>query len=154
MKAVITIFISMAFTLMMSACAVPTGTLHLSPATPIAATALIRAATREEKLEKKANLAVRIFVNPDGQGSLVRITSITSLSEHQREHHRLKDHASVRVLPGRYIVDAFCILPGVSIDFVVPMSVVAGNQYLLECMGNTAIQTKIYTRSIPEVVTD
>lgn len=106
--------------------------------------ALIRAATKEEKKEEEANLFVKILVNPSGRGSVAKITAIEKIGV--PEPVDIWHYKSVKVPPGNYIVHARCYLPAFTLYFNVPIIVSAGNEYLLECTGNTTDTSKISYR--------
>ncbi len=109
---------------------------------PLAQTAVIRPATREEKTEPKANLAIRIFVNPMGGGSVARLEYINNVSG-RPGGKSLKDYSSVRVAPGVYDVGASCMVGGFIGYFSERVDAKPGKLYLLECFGNTAHTMKM-----------
>lgn len=110
--------------------------------------ATIRPATAEEKQERRANLAIRLLVNPSGRGSLVRLLSISSAGSN--EQIDLRGYSSVKVPAGSYIIRAECFLPSVTLFFKVPMDVRANSEYLLECTGNTGHSARINYRVLDE----
>ena len=107
-----------------------------------AQTAVIRPATKEEKTEPKANLAVRIFVNPTGRGSIANLVSIARIGG-AKASADLSKYGSVRVSPGEYQVEASCSVPSWSGYFSVMVEARPGKEYLLECLGNTAHTMKL-----------
>ena len=105
-------------------------------------TALIIPATKDEKREPKANLAVRIFVNPAGRGSVAGLDSITQLDS-SRSTAKLGGFNAVRVKPGVYAVNVSCFISGWVGFFSVTVAADPGQEYLVECLGNRAVSMKV-----------
>ena len=97
-------------------------------------TAIIRPAAKSERRAPKANAAIRIFVNPGGPSTaqLLAIGSTDTPAE------KLNGYGAVRVKPGTYQVSVRCLTGGWYGDFAVAIEAAAGQEQLIECVGNTA----------------
>jgi hypothetical protein len=115
---------------------------------PTSNTALIRPATKEEKLEKKAD-PVLIVLNLGliQRGPIVHMRYITEVESKRAAN--LSRFASVRVPPGEYLLVADCPVAGYDITYKLPMVVAPGGEYLLECTGITAGSADIHYRLAP-----
>jgi hypothetical protein len=124
------------------------GVLNWTGHDPIAEseTALIRAATVDEKIEQRGNAAVRIFVNPVGRGSTATLLKISALES--RKSEILKKYSTVRVAPGRYVVQARCIIFPFALKREIEIDAAANNEYLIECAGHTGHTTRLIVHRI------
>jgi len=96
-------------------------------------TALIRPAGKEEMREGKPNLAKRLFLT--GAGSEAKLMAI---STGNGSDVKLADYDAVRTLPGLHNLNVRCTRGGFHVHFVGSLLVVAGGEYLFECVGSTA----------------
>jgi hypothetical protein len=115
-----------------------------SPSTE--STAIIRAALKDEKIEQKANAAVRIFVNAAGRGSIATLLNIRS--QEIGKSQSLKDYGPVQVTPGIYTVQARCYLFPFVLKREIEISTETNGEYLIECAGQTAHSTHLIVHEI------